>query len=108
MALDICAKEKHDADHMAGSVPVSRAKLEMKIEGVLPILNSFTLYYYDACNRGAFSVNAFLRIGCVNAFYIDGGLNDYWALFFEVAPRPRLELGTYGSFISTTCRQLVK
>ena len=40
VALDIRDKEEHDADHLAGSVHVSRGKLEMNIEGVIPDLNN--------------------------------------------------------------------
>ena len=40
VALDIRDKEEHDADHLAGSLHVSRGKLEMNIEGVIPDLNT--------------------------------------------------------------------
>lgn len=53
VALDIRDKEEHDADHLACSVHLSRGKLEMKIEGVIPDLNTTVLCYCNANNRGA-------------------------------------------------------
>jgi phage shock protein E len=59
--LDIREKEEHDADHMVGAVHVSRGKLEMNIEGVIPDYNTVVLCYCNANNRGALSANT-LRI----------------------------------------------
>ena len=80
VALDIRDKEEHEADHLAGSVHVSRGKLEMNIEGVLPNLNTTVLCYCNANNRGALSANTLRQMGYVNARYIAGGLNAYRAL----------------------------
>jgi rhodanese-related sulfurtransferase len=79
VALDIRDKEEHDADHLAGSVHVSRGKLEMNIEGVLPDLNITILCYCNANNRGALSANTLRQMGYVNARYIAGGLKAYKA-----------------------------
>jgi rhodanese-related sulfurtransferase len=80
IALDIRDKEEHDADHLAGSLHVSRGKLEMNIEGVLPDLNTTVLCYCNANNRGALSANTLRQLGYVNARYIAGGLKAYRAL----------------------------
>jgi rhodanese-related sulfurtransferase len=80
VALDILDKEEHDADHLAGSVHVSRGKLEMNIESVLPDLNTTVLCYCNANNRGALSANTLQQMGYVNARYIKGGLKAYRAL----------------------------
>ncbi|MSP36638.1 MAG: rhodanese-like domain-containing protein [Limnohabitans sp.] len=80
VALDIRDKEEHDADHLAGSLHVSRGKLEMNIEGVLPDLNITVLCYCNANNRGALSANTLRQMGYVNARYIAGGLKAYRAL----------------------------
>ena len=80
VALDIRDKEEHDADHLAGSLHVSRGKLEMNIEGVLPDLNTTVLCYCNANNRGALSANTLRQMGYVNARYIAGGLKAYRAL----------------------------
>jgi len=74
VALDIRDKEEHEADHLAGSLHVSRGKLEMNIEGVLPDLNTMVLCYCNANNRGALSANTLRQMGYVNAHYIAGGL----------------------------------
>ena len=79
VALDIRDKEEHDADHLAGSVHVSRGKLEMNIEGVIPDLNTTVLCYCNANNRGALSANTLRQMGYVNARYIAGGLKAYKA-----------------------------
>ena len=80
VALDIRDKEEHDADHLAGSLHVSRGKLEMNIEGVIPDLNTTVLCYCNANNRGALSANTLRQMGYVNARYIAGGLKAYRAL----------------------------
>jgi rhodanese-related sulfurtransferase len=80
IALDIRDKEEHDTDHLAGSLHVSRGKLEMNIEGVLPDLNTTVLCYCNANNRGALSANTLQQLGYVNARYIAGGLRAYRAL----------------------------
>jgi rhodanese-related sulfurtransferase len=80
VALDIRDKEEHDADHLAGSLHVSRGMLEMNIEGVVPDLNTMVLCYCNANNRGALSANTLRQMGYVNARYIAGGLKAYRAL----------------------------
>ena len=80
VALDIRDKEEHDADHLAGSLHVSRGKLEMNIEGVLPDLSTTVLCYCNANNRGALSANTLRQMGYVNARFIAGGLKAYRAL----------------------------
>jgi phage shock protein E len=80
VALDIRDKEEHDADHLAGSLHVSRGKLEMNIEGAIPDLHTAVLCYCNANNRGALSANTLRQMGYVNAHYIAGGLKAYRAL----------------------------
>jgi rhodanese-related sulfurtransferase len=80
VALDIRDKEEHDADHLPGSLHVSRGKLEMNIEGVIPDLQTTVLCYCNANNRGALSANTLRQMGYVNAHYIAGGLKAYKAL----------------------------
>ena len=43
VALDIRDKE-HDAGHLVGSLHVSRGKLEMNIEGVIPDFNTVVVF----------------------------------------------------------------
>ena len=80
IALDIRDKEEHDADHIAGSLHVSRGKLEMNIEGVIPALNTVILCYCNAHNRGALSAATLRSMGYVNVRYIAGGLRAYRTL----------------------------
>jgi len=80
VALDIRDKEEHEADHLAGSLHVSRGKLEMNIEDVLPDLNTMVLCYCNANNRGALSANTLRQMGYGNAHYIAGGLKACRAL----------------------------
>jgi len=77
VALDIRDKEEHDADHLLGALHVSRGKLEMNIEGVIPDLNTVVLCYCNANNRGALSANTLRQMGYANARYIAGGLKAY-------------------------------
>lgn len=48
IALDIRDKEEHDADHISGSLHVSRGKLEMNIESAIPDLDTTILCYCNA------------------------------------------------------------
>ena len=80
VALDIRDKEEHDAGHLVGSLHVSRGKLEMNIEGVIPDFNTVVLCYCNANNRGALSANTLRQMGYHNARYIAGGLKAYQAL----------------------------
>jgi rhodanese-related sulfurtransferase len=80
VALDIRDKEEHDAGRIAGSLHVSRGKLEMNIEGVIPDLNTTILCYCNAYNRGALSADTLRAMGYKNAKFIAGGLKAYRAL----------------------------
>lgn len=80
VALDIRDKEEHDADHIKGSIHVSRGKLEMNIEGVLPDLEVTVLCYCNAHNRGALSADTLRSMGYKKAKFIGGGLKAYRAL----------------------------
>lgn len=80
IALDIRDKEEHDADHIPGSLHVSRGKLEMNIEGVIPDLDTTILCYCNAYNRGALSADTLRAMGYKNARFIGGGLKAYRAL----------------------------
>ncbi len=80
IALDIRDKEEHDTDHIAGSLHVSRGKLEMNIEGAIPVLDTVILCYCNARNRGALSADTLRGMGYTNARYIVGGLKAYRAV----------------------------
>lgn len=80
IALDIRDREEHDADHIDGSLHVSRGKLEMNIEGVIPDLDATILCYCNAFNRGALSADTLRNMGYKNARFIAGGLKAYRAL----------------------------
>ena len=79
VALDIRDKEEHDADHIAGSLHLSRGKLEMNIEGLIPDLSTMVLCYCNANNRGALAADTLRQMGYSNARYIAGGLKAYRA-----------------------------
>ncbi len=55
VALDIRDPDEHANGHIPASINVSRGKLEMNIEGVLPDLDTVILCYCNANNRGALS-----------------------------------------------------
>lgn len=80
VALDIRDKEEHDADHIPGSVHISRGKLEMNIEAAIPDLNATILCYCNAVNRGALSADTLRGMGYTKAKFIAGGLKAYRAL----------------------------
>ena len=80
IALDIRDKEEHDANHLPGSLHLSRGKLEMNIEDLIPDLTTTVLCYCNANNRGALSANTLRQMGYVNARYIAGGLKACKAL----------------------------
>lgn len=79
VALDIRDSEEHVADHIEGSVNISRGKLEMVVETEIPDLTTTVLCYCNAVNRGALSADTLRSMGYVNAKYIDGGLIAYKA-----------------------------
>ena len=80
ITLDIRDKEEHDADHIEGSLHVSRGKLEMNIEEAIPDLNTTVLCYCNAFNRGALSAATLREMGYANAKFIAGGLKAYRSL----------------------------
>lgn len=80
IALDIRDKEEHDVDHIAGSLHVSRGKLEMNVEDLIPDLGTTILCYCNAYNRGALSADTLRAMGYRNARFIAGGLKAYRAL----------------------------
>lgn len=80
VAVDIRDPDEHAAGHIPGSVHLSRGKLEMNVEGLLPDLNTPILTYCNANNRGALSAAALRDMGYVNARYIAGGLKAWRAL----------------------------
>lgn len=77
IALDIRDKEEHDAGHIPGSLHISRGKLEMNIEGVIPDLGTVILCYCNAYNRGALSADTLRAMGYAQARVIAGGLKAY-------------------------------
>ena len=77
IALDIRDKEEHDADHIKGSLNISRGKLEMLVEGKIPDLDATILCYCNAFNRGALSADTLKSMGYKNAKFIAGGLLTY-------------------------------
>jgi rhodanese-related sulfurtransferase len=80
IALDIRDKEEHDLDHIAGSLHLSRGKLEMNVESMIPDLDTTILCYCNAYNRGALSADTLRTMGYRNAKFIAGGLKAYRAL----------------------------
>jgi rhodanese-related sulfurtransferase len=78
--LDIRDKEEHDKDNIAGSINISRGKLEMNVEGVITDLNATIICYCNANNRGALSAATLLGMGYDNATFISGGKMAYRAL----------------------------
>lgn len=80
IVLDIRDKEEHDADHIPGSLHVSRGKLEMNIEAAIPDLDATILCYCNAYNRGALSADTLRAMGYRNAKFIGGGLKAYRGL----------------------------
>ena len=80
VALDIRDKEEHDADHIQGSLHISRGKLEMNVEDRIPNLDTTILCYCNANNRGALSADSLRAMGYKNAKFIAGGLKAYRAI----------------------------
>ena len=84
IALDIRDPDEHAAGHIPNSINLSRGKLEMNIEGVLPSLDTTILCYCNAYNRGALSAASLKEMGYENAKFIAGGLNA-WRKLQEVS-----------------------
>jgi phage shock protein E len=78
--LDIRDKEEHEKANIEGSINLSRGKLEMNIEGIIPELNSIIICYCNANNRGALSAATLKDMGYANAMFISGGRIAYLAL----------------------------
>ncbi|TDU26506.1 rhodanese-related sulfurtransferase [Panacagrimonas perspica] len=78
--LDIRDREEHEGGHIAGSANLSRGKLEMNIESLVPDLDTPILCYCNVNNRGALSADSLRALGCTNARYIVGGLKASNAL----------------------------
>ena len=77
IALDIRDSDEHSADHIEGSLNISRGKLEMIVEDHIPDLNTTILCYCNAYNRGALSAATLKSMGYKNAMFVGGGLLDY-------------------------------
>lgn len=77
VALDIRDPDEHANGHIPGSVNLSRGKLEMNVEGILPELDTEILCYCNAYNRGALSAASLVDMGYTNAKFIGGGLNAW-------------------------------
>ena len=75
--LDIRDSEEHANDHIEGSINLSRGKLEMLVESVIPDLDTQILCYCNAVNRGALSASTLTSMGYSNARFINGGLLKY-------------------------------
>ena len=78
--LDIRDKEEHDKANIKGSINLSRGKLEMNIEGIIPDLKSTIICYCNANNRGALSAATLQDIGYDNAIFISSGRKAYLLL----------------------------
>lgn len=77
VVLDIRDKEEFDADRIPGAVHLSRGKLEMNIEGVVPDLDAVILCYCNVNHRGSLSADALVQMGYTNARVIAGGFNAW-------------------------------
>ena len=77
VALDIRDPDERANGHIPGSINLSRGKLEMNVEGVLPELDTIILCYCNAYNRGALSAASLSDMGYTNAKFIGGGLNAW-------------------------------
>jgi phage shock protein E len=77
IVLDIRDPDEHGAGHIPGALHLSRGKLEMNAESLLPDLDAQILCYCNAQNRGALSAATLRDMGYRNATWIDGGLNAW-------------------------------
>ncbi len=84
VALDIRDPDEHAKGHIPGSINLSRGKLEMNVEGIVPGIETTILCYCNAYNRGALSAASLKEMGYSNAKFIGGGLNA-WRKLQEVA-----------------------
>lgn len=79
VALDIRDPDEHANGAIPGAINLSRGKLEMNVEGILPDLDTTILCFCNANNRGALSAAALRDMGYANAHYIAGGLKAWRA-----------------------------
>ena len=77
VVLDIRDPDEHANGHIPGSINLSRGKLEMNVEGVIPRLDTTILCYCNAFNRGALSAASLKEMGYSNAKFIGGGLSAW-------------------------------
>lgn len=77
VVLDIRDPDEHKAGHIPGSLNLSRGKLEMLVEDLIPNLDTEILCYCNANNRGTLSAASLQDMGYHNARFIAGGLNAY-------------------------------
>ena len=80
VVLDIRDPDEHAKGHIPNSINLSRGKLEMNVESVLPDLDTVILCYCNANNRGALSAASLVDMGYTNAKFIAGGLNAWKVL----------------------------
>ena len=77
--LDIRDREEFDAGTMPGALHLSRGKLEMNIESLVPDLTATILCFCNANHRGSLSAATLRDLGYDNARVIVGGLNAWKA-----------------------------
>lgn len=77
--LDIRDKEEFDAGTLPGAVHVSRGKLEMEVERVVPDLETTIVCFCNANHRGSLSADTLRQMGYRHAHVLVGGLNAYKA-----------------------------
>lgn len=77
--LDIRDKEEFDAGSMPGARHLSRGKLEMNIEELVPDVSQTVLCFCNANHRGSLSAATLRAMGYDNARVIIGGLNAWKA-----------------------------
>lgn len=85
VTLDIRDPDEHAIDHLKNGLHLSRGKLEMCIEKLIPDLNTTILTYCNANNRGALSAYSLKQMGYQNAKYIADGLKGYRAQALSVS-----------------------
>ena len=86
VVLDIRDKEEFDRAHIPRAVHLSRGKLEMHIETLVPNLETEILCYCNANNRGALSAATLRAMGYANAKLVIGGLSAYREAKSDRAP----------------------
>ena len=79
VVLDIRDAEEFAQGTMPGAVNLSRGKLEMNIEGLVPDLQATILCFCNANHRGSLSASTLKDLGYNNAKVVVGGLNAWKA-----------------------------